>query len=245
MLNIAICDDAEEFLFLEKQYIQKYMEQRKLQCHIDTFLSGIDFLRFDKDGGNYDIIFLDINMVKLNGIETAKKIREQGSQAYIVFVTAFVTYAMEGYKVDAVRYLLKDRDSLESSIEECLEHILAKMDYQENRLTFDFVEKSRTLNVENIVYIESSLHKLNFYVKGQGIEKYTMYEKLDVLDHRLQPYHFCRIHKSFLVNLQYVEEIERYRAKLTEEVGDVLFLGVSQARYRVAKEQFMFYQGEV
>ena len=116
MLRLAICDDEENFLFLEKQYIQKYMEQQKFQCHIDTFLSGVDFLQSCKDGRNYDIIFLDVNMVKLDGIETARRVREQGSQAYIVFVTAFITYAMEGYKVDAVRYLLKDGDFLESSM---------------------------------------------------------------------------------------------------------------------------------
>lgn len=60
---------------------------------------------------------------------SSRKIRECGSRAYIVFVTAFITYALEGYKVDAIRFLLKDDDSLESSIEECLDSIILKMNY--------------------------------------------------------------------------------------------------------------------
>lgn len=72
-----------------------------------------------------------------------------------------------------------------------------------------------------------------------------MYEKLDVLDQRLRNYDFCRIHKSFLVNLKYVKGIERYAVKLTENICNKSHLSVSQSRYNNAKEQFIFYQGEV
>ena len=245
MIHIAICDDEDGFLFLEQKLVSAYMERHVYQYRVDTFSSGMDLLQQDNAIVNFDIIFLDINMNELDGIETAKKIRESGSNAYIVFVTAFVTYALEGYKVDAVRYLLKESDSLEASIEECLDIIIQRMNYQENRETFVFVEGEKTISPDDIVYIESNLHKLTFHLAKTTKERYSMYEKLDNIDNRICKYGFCRIHKSFLVNLKYVESIERYVATLTEGVSEVKTLNVSQSKFSAAKEEYVLYQGGI
>ncbi len=245
MIRIAICDDEDGFLFLEQKVVSAYMKNHDYQYCVDTFSSGIDLLQPNGNIEDFDIIFLDINMNELDGLETAKKIRECGSRAYIVFVTAFVTYALEGYKVDAIRYLLKESDSLEPSIEECLDSIIQKMNYKENREIFAFLEGEKILCPDEIVYIESNLHKLTFYMAEKNVERYSMYEKLDVLDQRLCTYGFCRIHKSFLVNLKYVQEIKRYAVRLTGNICHKSYLSVSQSRYNHAKEQFIFYQGEV
>lgn len=245
MIHIAICDDEENFLFLEKKLIQAYMKNHSYQYCINTFSSGMDFLQEINTVSEFDIIFLDINMDQVDGIETAKRIREYGSQAYIVFVTAFITYALEGYKVDAIRYLLKEKDSLEPSMEECLDRIIQKMNYKENKETFFFLEGEKTLCPDDIVYIESNLHKLTFHLTNRKTTSYSMYEKLDVLDQRLCSYGFCRIHKSFLVNLKYVESVERYTVKLKERICHKSHLSISQSRYKKTKEQFIFYQGEV
>lgn len=245
MIYIALCDDEDGFLFLEQKLISAYMEKHAYQYCVDTFSSGIELLKRGNVIENFDIIFLDINMDELNGIETARKIRESGSDAYIVFVTAFISYAIEGYKVDAVRYLLKESDCLEASLEECFDSIIRRMNYQENRETFAFLEGDMTISLDDIVYIESNLHKLTFHLVEKYKERYTIYEKLDVLEKRLNYYNFCRIHKSYLVNLKYVEEIKRYNVKLTENVCYTSYLSVSQSRYLDAREQFIFYQGEV
>lgn len=245
MIHIAICDDDDGFLFLEHKLVSAYMKKCAYQYCVDTFSSGNELLQANEDIVVYDIIFLDINMEELDGIETARKIRECGSQAYIVFVTAFVTYALEGYKVDAVRYLLKENDSLEPSIDECLDSIIQRMNYKENRESFAFLEGKRILSPDEIVYIESNLHKLTFHLVENNRGTCSMYEKLDVLDQRLSNYGFCRIHKSFLVNLKYVQDIKRYTVKLTENICQRSYLSVSQSRYNNAKEQFIFYQGEV
>lgn len=245
MIHIAICDDDDGFLFLEQKLVSAYMEKHVYQYQVDTFLSGMDLLQQDNAIANFDIIILDINMDELDGIETAKRIRESGSNAYIVFVTAFITYALEGYKVDAVRYLLKESDSLEASVEECLDIIIQRMHYRENRETFSFLEGKKIVSPDEIVYIESNLHKLTFHLTSKNRERYTMYEKLDVLDQRLCRYGFCRIHKSFLVNLKYVQGIKRYNVQLAEHICHKSYLSVSQSRYNNAREQFIFYQGDV
>ena len=119
------------------------------------------------------------------------------------------------------------------------------MNYQENRETFVFVEGEKTISPDDIVYIESNLHKLTFHLAKTTKERYSMYEKLDNIDNRICKYGFCRIHKSFLVNLKYVESIERYVATLTEGVSEVKTLNVSQSKFSAAKEEYVLYQGGI
>lgn len=108
MFYIAICDDEDYFCRKEKKIIEKYMMQRECKVKIELFSSGEELLQNKNSVLKYGIIFLDISMEKLNGMETAKYIRTITREAYIVFVTAYINYALEGYRVDAIRYLLKN-----------------------------------------------------------------------------------------------------------------------------------------
>lgn len=241
MLSIAICDDEEYFRMREKQLILRYMTERDCKCTIDMFESGIKLLQVKESLSQYDIIFLDVNMEEMDGIETARKIRKIAGDVYIVFVTAFITYAPEGYKVNAMRYLLKDDESLENAINECLETILQKMLFEIDKMVFEFQEGKKRICLEDIVYIESNLHKLVFYMSGEDTVKYTIYTKLDDMDELLKDKGFCRIHKSYLVNLKYIESMERYKAILSG--GQTL--AISKARYLDTREEFAYYRGEV
>lgn len=245
MVRIAICDDEQEYLFLEKNIIVQYMTNHGYEYIIDTFVSGTDFLCNKRKIEEYDIVFLDINMSELDGIETAKRIRQYSYRISIVFVTAFLSYALEGYKVNAIRYLLKDGNSLKDSLAECLDTIFMQKNFNRIRQSFEFIEGTQTVDLNEIVYIESSLHKLTFHFRKGLNPKMSMYEKLDNIDEHICKFGFCRIHKSYLVNLKYVESIERYVVTLTEGVSEVKTLSVSQSKYSNAKEEYILYQGEV
>lgn len=240
MIYVAICDDEKFFLSKEKEIITKYMEERNCPCHIDSFNSGTDFIDSGLDA-RYDILFFDVSIAGMNGIELAKRIRQYDDNVYIVFVTAFIDYSLEGYKVDAIRYILKDSESLEKSVYECLDTITNRMSNIERKITFEFLEGKKSIRLEDILYVESNLHKLTFHVKGQTSENYTMYEKLDNMDIKLQNYHFCRIHKSYLVNLKHVQSIERYAVTLVNDEK----VCISQPRYKEVREKFICYQGEI
>lgn len=112
MFRIAICDDEKIFRDDLKEILIRYMTDRGIMLEIDTFSSGKEFVELGIEMVKYKIVFLDINMDELDGIMTAKKIRENSKDMFIVFVTAFVNYTIEGYKVDAVRYILKDNKNL-------------------------------------------------------------------------------------------------------------------------------------
>ena len=241
MFYIAICDDEEYFQKREQQLIMDYMNKNRYKCKIDIFSSGKEIAKLGTAISKYSIIFLDINMKELDGMETARQIREVTKDIYIVFVTAFITYSLEGYKVEAIRYLLKDDDNLDKTISECLDTILFKMNYKVYKHTFEFQEGTVELYLDDLLYVDSNLHKLTFHVNQMNRKEYTMYERLDVIHELIQEEGFCRIHKSYLVNLKYVESMERYKAVFTN--GDSL--PVSKARYSDAKVELICYKGEI
>ena len=241
MFYIAICDDEKYFRIRERELIAKYMDRKSYKFTIDIYDSGIELLKEKSKIPQYDIIFLDINMKEIDGIKTAREIRKITREVYIVFVTAFITYAPEGYEVDAVRYLLKDDERIEKAMAECLETVTHKLNDIEHKHTFEFREGKVTVFFEDILYVESNLHKLIFHMAGNLDRKYTMYEKLDSIEELLHDAGFCRIHKSCLVNLRYVEHVERYKAGLQNGSS----LAISKSRYIHTRDEWICYRGEI
>lgn len=241
MIQIAVCDDEEFYLQREAEIIQNYMKENKICCEIDLFQDGNELLKeignMEKD---YTILFLDVEMKEINGIQTAEKIREQNSRVFIIFVTAYLSYSMEGYKVDAIRYILKDEKLLEKAVIESLKAVFRKIEFKSRKQTFSFVEGKQEIYLEDILYIESSLHKLFFYVRQNGIRKFSLYEKLDKMEKELKDAGFCRIHKSFLVNLKYVEEINSYRMILANGSQ----LNISRTNYVQVKDELLIYRSK-
>ena len=95
MINIAICDDEKPFQEKMRKIIALYMEQKEVEFSICTFGNGRDLLKYCADSDQKTIVFLDINMDEVDGIETATKIRELFSNIYIVFVTAYIKYSLD------------------------------------------------------------------------------------------------------------------------------------------------------
>ena len=241
MFRIAICDDEKCFRETVKKYVENYLSKRDISFKIDTFSSGKDLIDLGLDVVKYTMIFLDINMDEMDGIKTAQKIREYSSDIYIVFVTAYIDYSLEGYKVDAARYLLKNNINLEDSICECMDAILEKINHVVLKRTFKFNECEKNITLDRIVYIESRLHKLEFHIMEESMKIYTMYGTLNELERELNKLGFLRIHQSFLVNLQHIKKIEGYNAVLSNFQN----LTIPKARYRDVKNAFIAYIGEL
>lgn len=241
MFKIAICDDESLFVEELKELISDYMMKKGLVFAIDTYSSGEELVELGIEIVQYTVVLLDINMDKVDGIMTAEKIREVSREVFIVFVTAYVNYSLEGYRFDIVRYLVKGNANFRGTVNECMDAIMDKLDYSVVKKTFDFKEGTKEVSLERLLYIESNLHKLEFYVMEDTMKVYTMYETLNVLDGRLAENDFIRIHQSYLVNMKYVKKVVRYKVVLTNGVD----LVIPKARYTYVKERFIRYQGEV
>ena len=148
-LRVAICDDEKYFREEIKRLVEQYLKEKKIIFCIDLFTSGLEFCSDDNNLQQYDIIFLDIGMKEMNGMETAYAIREKNQNVDIVFITIMMDYALEGYRVDAVRYILKD--DLESLLPECMDTILQKK--QEREMEFPFVGGKRKVLLLSLIHI--------------------------------------------------------------------------------------------
>lgn len=101
-MRIAICDDEKYYQNYLAQNIETYLNQKSISFNIQFYQSGEELLNQSEIHLLYDVIFLDINMQGIDGIQTAKRIREQSTSTIIVFVTAYVSYALEGYSVEPI-----------------------------------------------------------------------------------------------------------------------------------------------
>lgn len=122
--SIAVCDDEEYYREYLKIMMGEYLTKKGILFDIDTYNDGMELCRKESNLHKYDAIFLDIDMPDKNGMETAYEIRMQNSEVDIVFITVMQQYVFEGYKVGAVRYIMK-KDMAEL-IPECLDALLKK-----------------------------------------------------------------------------------------------------------------------
>lgn len=162
MLKIAVCDDENLFTEELKELLSGYMIEKGLVFEIDTYSSGEALVDLGIEIVQYTAVFLDINMEKMDGIKTAEMIRKASREVFIVFVTAYVDYSLEGYRLDVVRYLLKGNANFQSKVNECMDAILDKMNYSVIKKKFDFKEGRKEISLERLLYIESNMHILEF-----------------------------------------------------------------------------------
>lgn len=242
MLNIAICDDDNNFLDIEKRIISQYMDSRKIEYHIEQFHSGQTLIDMGRDVNIYNLILLDVEMEVLSGLETARKIREH-SQVPIAFVTAYISYSLEGYKVNAIRYILKERDSFRAGICECLDTIFNQKDtIIPKKFVLNLREGKKEISIEDLIYIESRHHYCYFHVQREGeLNIYTKRDKLDEIEKQLNDETLLRIHKNCLVNLSYVSDIRRYQLQLTTQET----LLIAQSKYLDTEKAYLIYCGRI
>lgn len=241
MFRIAICDDESLFAEELRELLSEYMMEKGLVFEIDIYGSGEALIELGIEVIKYTAVFLDINMEKIDGIKAAEKIREISREVFIIFVTAYVNYSLEGYRLDAVRYLLKGNANFPSTVNECVDALLDKLNYSVTKRRFVFQEGTKEISLERLLYIESNLHKLEFHIMEDDMKIYTMYETLNELEDKLAVNDFIRIHQSYLVNIKYIKNIVRYKLILSNGVE----LIIPKSRYTYVKQRFISYQGEV
>ncbi|HBG2041833.1 TPA: response regulator transcription factor, partial [Clostridioides difficile] len=201
MYRIVICeDDITQIAFL-RECILKSLEGISSQIELFEFNSGEELLETNLEG--IDIFFLDIKMLQLTGMDVAKIIRETNDTSEIIFITSIVDYIQEGYKVRAYRYLLKPIDfgDLNESILSCMSDIIKK------RENFMLIENKGIINkilINSIMYIEVRKKVLTIHTKN---DTYYTKNSMDKIELELEKYNFFRCHKSYLINLEYIQFI--------------------------------------
>lgn len=229
-MKIAICDDQRS----DREALRAMLESYGNNFEIREYGSGGSLCEDMGFIQECRIIFLDINMDGMDGLEAARQIKTEYPKVHIVLVTAYVNYALDGYKVKASRFLLKD--DLEKTLPECMDDILKEIQQEERVVEFNFVEGNVPIRIDDIIYIETSRHKNIFYTKNQT---FSIYRKMDELERDLKGMGFVRIHQSFLINMKYIGKISSYVMTLTTGKQ----ISVPKSRYPDVKRQYTLFKG--
>lgn len=234
MITIAICEDEKETQVLIEDYLDNILKDINKEYEIQKYSSGEELLK--SEFKNIDILLLDIQMGELNGMDTARNIREVDSDMEIIFITSLIDYVQEGYEVRAYRYLLKpiELEELKKHILNCIKEI-----EKNKKQSIIIKNKSNTYNIytNEIKYIEVQKKDMTIHTINKDFEVRYSLEKIEK---DLNADQFVRCHKSFIINLNYVENIKSNTAIL----GTKEEIHISRYRYKDVKEKFLRYLGD-
>lgn len=233
MLRIAIVEDEESYIYTLRQYLQKYQEETGESIEITEYHDGDEIAAFYH--AQFDIILMDIEMKFINGMTAAEEIRKQDESVVIIFITNAPQYAIRGYEVGALDYILKPVSYF--VFVQKLNRAVLKMKKREKKwITISAKSGVMRLALSDIYYIESEGHNLIYHTKtGSILSSGTMKaaeESMEKLD-------FSRINKCYLVNLEHVEGVQD---KFAVVHGEQLL--ISRPRIKLFMQELARYWGE-
>lgn len=202
-MKIAIVEDQKEYADLLEKYIKKFSEENGVPVEVDQFQDAIDIA--DEYNPVYDLICLDIKMKHMDGMQAARKIRERDTQVIIIFITSMAQFAVKGYEVDAMDYIVKPISYYAFAMK-MKKAVRIYREKQEQFLFLPYTGGMKRIFVSRITYLEIVIHRITVHTldgEFQCTGSLSTYEK------QLPAEQFVRCNSCYLVNLRYVEEITK------------------------------------
>ncbi len=226
MVNIAIVEDEQKHMDILKEYLDRYSAEHKVTFSVEEFHDGLDIL--DDYTSKYDVVFLDIQMKHLDGMSAAKKIREYDQNVVLIFITSTVQYAVQGYLVDALGYVLKPVSYVQ--FVQLLDKAMVKVDQKNKRnfIVFPASDRQVKLDCSLITYVESQRNNVLIHTID---EEYVTPGPLKKYEEMLKPYGFSKCHNAYVVNLSFVFAVNHDEVVMADKTT----LPISRAR----KKEFM------
>ncbi|MCR4938211.1 MAG: LytTR family DNA-binding domain-containing protein [Lachnospiraceae bacterium] len=209
MFRIAICDDEATSLTLNKMLTEQILKEEGIEYEICTFDDiGQMADTLSKPGQRFDCLLSDILSTGMNGIEAAEKLRDFGERLDIIFISTTSDYALDGYRVRALRYLKKPVDS--TLLKEALLLSYGNSSRKDS-IAINCEGKYYNVDYSDIIFCESQAREVEFTLQNK---KLVTHMKISDLEKVLPDEIFFRCHRSYIVNLKKVENIERYNATM-------------------------------
>lgn len=228
MYRVAVCDDnretAEQIGEIIKNYDNNYV--------VDIFGDGKELLASREQ---YEVLFLDIDMEGIDGIETARKLRERDKNVKIIYVTSYTDYVNYAFSVHAFAYLLKpvSEKEIHSQLEEAVSY--SQESKYSDILRFETGDGVENISMDEISYFEYFDRKVHMHLKNRNV---TVKGGIGEIATRMEPFGFAVPHKSFVVNLYYVKVIKGYDIYMMD--GAVIPLSQKKsADFRKRLHQFL------
>ncbi len=223
MIRIAIVDDEKEQIQLILEIVTEFFKNKKIQIYADTFTSGEELLSASV---SYDLIFLDIKMGGINGIETAQQLRVKNKKASLFYITSYENYIKRSMTIHPFAFIMKSfsDEEIRKNLEDYLQYFNSMNDNKSREVyqihTID--GRSFNVNMNDIFYFH--------YLENRIVEVIMKKDKYRVKDGIMHIYpmlnqeYFIIPNQSFIVNLHHVKEIDGKNKKLVMENGDLVLI---------------------
>ncbi len=198
MIHIAICDDEKYMSDHIRSFVSDFFHKKNREISLRMFSSGEDLLSYN---GQIDILFLDIQMKDMDGMETARKLRANKFRGFLVFITVLKEMVFQSFEVQAYDYLVKPVDK--KQFEKTMERLYASMqNASEESLLVQKGYEGRIIAKDEIIFCEIIDRKIYLnLISGEVVDYYERIEKLETkLDNR-----FYRCHRSYIINLKHLK----------------------------------------
>lgn len=233
MLHLAICDDEKDFVTYLKGLLEQYAAESNENIKITVYYDGMELIeRYDT---TIDLIFLDIQMRLLNGLQAAERIRRMDEEVGIIFLTTLPQYGLEGYKYQAVNYIMKPMKYIRLKTE--LDQWLKKRRKDDNPALIISNDTGRyKVFLKSLRYVETAHRKLLLHTEQEDL---ICSKSMKEMEQKLQDGGFIRCHTSYIVNPFFIRGVSRLEIELI--TGELI--PVSQPKRKEVMKKLTEYWG--
>ena len=213
MFHICLCDDNPQALQEYASMITDIAKAESIALRISRYCSGEQLLFEPEDVlKSFDIVYLDMLMGKLSGIETARELRRIGFAGQIIFLTSSKDHALEAFDVMPLHYIVKQETGYDKFSQVFLKAITLTKNHQTQSFVFETQGKMNRVPMEDILYFEVRNRQVFLHTVR---EQMRFYSQIAIVEKQLEASSFVRCHRSFLVNLRHIRSISNCDIVLT------------------------------
>ena len=201
-MRIAVVEDERAASDLLRDYLLQYAGEHGISFEIEVYQDGMDIL--EDYHPVYDVIFLDIQLLHLNGMEAARRIRQMDEHVILIFITNMMQYAIEGYSVRALDYILKPVKYFDLALK--LDRVVKlRQKSAKDEIVLKMKGAMKKVVISDIYYLEVMGHCILFHTLAGNLEVWN--QPMNVMEQQLKEHSFARCNACYLVNLRYVTQI--------------------------------------
>lgn len=206
MYHIAIVEDEEAFVTQLLEYLEQYQKEHEQNFKLSVFRDGAEILEGYQP--IYDIILLDIEMPKINGMQAAEHIREQDADVTLMFITNIAGYAIRGYEVGALDFVMKPINYYTFAMK--LTRVIKRTRQKATQdILLTLPDGIKKLSVQQIYYVEVQ-NRMLYYHTDEGV--FAMRGTMQSVEQSLAKYSFVKCNHWYIVNLQHVSQVGKTTA---------------------------------
>lgn len=235
-MKIAICDDEPYYVEKTKDYISNYFKLKKIKFELCTFTNPTELLKSDLTA--YNLAFLDVDMPDFNGIEIGTQLRRANNRIILIYVSALVQYAIDGYSVHAFQYLLKQ--DLESTMTQCMDDVLQRLPTMAATFLLPTDLGGLDIPLSDILYFEVQNHTITVHTQRKARSVWTYNGIIAQVEAELTGEGFLRIYKSYLVNMEHITKMSNNTVLLSS--GEIL--PCSRQNFKSLLKTYLLWEGK-